>query len=106
MALPDQHLAYMLKHQVALTGRGVVVWRGITLDATVDTSASAVNDLAAVGFQAEESDIVLRCQWSALPAGAVRGDALTVDDVNRRVRHIFPQGDGLEALVVVASSDR
>ncbi len=102
MALPDTHLAFMLAHQVQLTGRGVVRWRGKTLNMTVDEDAQTKNDLAAAGFQVTESDLVLRGQRSALPTGSVRGDSITVDGETVQIRQLFPQGDGLEVLVLVA----
>lgn len=102
MGLLDDHLAFALAHQVRLTGRGVVRWRGKTLNMTVDEDAQSVADLAASGFQAVETDIVLRGQRSVLPIGSIRGDTITLDGESVQVRQILPQNDGLEVLVLVA----
>lgn len=102
MGFIEDDLASILADQVRLTGRGVVRWRGKTLNMTVDEDAQTKNDLAAAGFQVTETDLVLRGQRSALPTGSVRGDSITVDWETVQVRQIFPQGDGLEVLVLVA----
>jgi hypothetical protein len=103
VGLLDDHLAFMLAHQGQLTGRGAMIWRGRAVQMTVDEDTALKADLAAAGFQVDQTDIVLRGQRSALPPGAVRGDAPTLDGATVQVRQILPQNDGLEVLVLVAA---
>lgn len=100
MGLPDQHLAWMLQHQVQLTGAGQVVWAGKALDATFDDSDVAVTDTA--DGQVIEGGRVLQLQASALPASARRDDLLTVDGEQYQVKNILRQDDGLRLLVWIA----
>lgn len=102
MGLVDDHLAFMLQHQVGLTGRGVVVWRGTTLNATLDQEERLVAD----GSGGMRSRLVqlLRIQTSLIPTGAVRDDTLTIDGVSYRARSIEPIGDGLVTEVLVANA--
>lgn len=100
MALPDQHLAFMLAHQVSLTDAGRVVWAGTTLDATFDDADEVISDTA--GGQVVEGGRVLQVRAAALPTSARRDDLITVDGEQYQVKNLLRQDDGKRVLVWVA----
>lgn len=100
MGLLDQHLAFALGHQVAVTGKGAVVWGGVTLDATFDKEERLVPDGS--GSLMPRLTTLLRVATADLPPAAAREDSLTIDAVSYRVRSVEPVGDGRVTEVLVA----